>query len=1571
MAIREHLDRSRLELLDLTTRSRLLHTPRGTRVRTVEVVDELSEQVFRMLVQEGKAMSFLPRPEPEPGTEEEEGEDWLRLLQPEDEGTDGAGVAQRHTDTRLQTKLTSASLQRRLLQMYYDARGFEEEQGVNILYIALGFLKWFEAESSDKPRYAPLILVPVTLTRESARSRFRIAYSGDEISTNLSLQAKLETDFKPLRLPDLPDAEDLSPTAYYDAVESAIAGQPRWEVLRDDIVLGFFSFAKFLMYRDLDPGAWPERHKIEEHPLVAGLLGDGFRSAPLVFPPDASLDAILDPADTVHVVEADSSQALAIEEVRRGRHLVIQGPPGTGKSQTIVNLIAAAVRDGKTVLFVAEKMAALEVVKRRLDEIGLGTMCLELHSHKARKRTVLEDLQRTLSLSRVRGVDATELIERLRKRRDELNEYVSSIHTPLEPSAFTPYRILGHLVRLAARGIRPQDYRFEDCRRWTRQQLREREDRLDQLVEHIREMGTPALHPWRGTGLSVALPQDAMRIQAQAKDIHNQLETWDREVADLARRLGTDAGTLAAARRAANLGSAVAKAPAGIDRGSLAAAIWEERREDVSVLILAGQKYSAAREALADVLVPQAWNEDLGWVRRNLNASGRSLFRMLDADYRRARKAFRGLLVGRAPRDIEAQIKILDTLAEGQGAVRRITELADVGQAAFGTAWKGADSNWDLLAAIDTWESDCRRSDLPDGFRRLVAAIEDVSGLGAQAERVRGLGEAVRQQLAPLFNALQLDLNEAFGQPDLDEIDTVVTRERLAAWAADPSRLQQWIKYRIHASEARSKDLGEIVDRLYDGRIDPGSAVATMRYVYFEELMRVVFEQFPVVAQFNGTAHAKIIDEFRELDAERIRLAREEVAAVHRARIPTGASDIGELGILRRGIQKQRRHLPLRQLLKQAGKAVQAMKPVFMMSPMSVAQYLAPGALEFDLLLIDEASQVQPVDALGAIARCRQLVVVGDDRQLPPTRFFQKVPGEDVQEDEDTFSAADLESILGLCTAQGLPDRMLRWHYRSRHPSLIALSNKEFYRNQLYVVPSPDHPPDIGLHFHRIPGVYDRGGTAKNKVEARAVAKAVIQHARQSPNLSLGVGTFSVSQRDAILDELELLRREYPDVERFFVASGPEPLFVKNLESIQGDERDVIFISVGYGRDNNGYMAMTFGPLSTEGGERRLNVLITRARQRCEVFSSIGAGDIDLDRARSKGVAALKAFLQFAETGQLDVAQPTGMDPESPFEEEVAEALRGLGYEVDHEVGIAGFRIDLAVRDPQRPGRYIIGIECDGARYHSSRSARDRDRLRQKVLEDRGWIIHRIWSTDWYHHPDEQLRKTVEAIERARTAAPRQSDPAPNPDDPAIRSAPTAPTDPKDDHEDDATPESASDPYVEADFVVRLPVEPHLAGAERLVEIVTRIVAIEKVIHREEVGRRLAAVCGKERAGSRIQDAARKALQHAVGRELIARDGDFYSAEPLTELRPRDRSQVRSSKLRDPEMLPPVEIRTGIRMTTAAHVGVTPSEAIVEVVRLFGFQRTGAELKARIEKELRQMMAAGELKLNDGRLYLA
>jgi very-short-patch-repair endonuclease len=308
-----------------------------------------------------------------------------------------------------------------------------------------------------------------------------------------------------------------------------------------------------------------------------------------------------------------------------------------------------------------------------------------------------------------------------------------------------------------------------------------------------------------------------------------------------------------------------------------------------------------------------------------------------------------------------------------------------------------------------------------------------------------------------------------------------------------------------------------------------------------------------------------------------------------------------------------------------------------------------------------------------------------------------------------------------------LPQTMLRWHYRSRHHSLIAVSNREFYENKLFIVPSPHLVvAGLGLAFRFVEGgTYDRGQSGTNRVEARLVCRAILDHARKQPGQSLGVAAFSMRQKQAIEDELELLRREQPDLESFFHAHPHEPFFVKNLENVQGDEREVIFISVGYGPDTSGYIAMNFGPLSNEGGERRLNVLISRAKRRCVVFSSLRADDIDLARVTGQGVRCLKAFLQFAETGRLAVAERTVREEDSPFEEAVRRAVESLGYEVHPQVGVAGFFVDFGVLDPAKRGRYLLGIECDGAAYHSSRSARDRDRLRQAVLEDHGWIIQR------------------------------------------------------------------------------------------------------------------------------------------------------------------------------------------------------------------------------------------------------
>jgi very-short-patch-repair endonuclease len=647
-----------------------------------------------------------------------------------------------------------------------------------------------------------------------------------------------------------------------------------------------------------------------------------------------------------------------------------------------------------------------------------------------------------------------------------------------------------------------------------------------------------------------------------------------------------------------------------------------------------------------------------------------------------------------------------------------------------------------------------------------------------------------------------------------------------------------------------------------------------------------------------------------------------------------------------------------------------------MMSPLSVAQFLQPGGTTFDALVMDEASQIEPVDALGAIARVRQIIVVGDERQLPPTSFFKKLTGDDRDEETDdpniTIQAKDAESILDLCLAKGAPFRMLNWHYRSKHQSLIAVSNKEFYENRLFIVPSPyDAIAGMGLKFRLLKDTaYDRGGSRTNPLEAKAVAEAVIAHARSNPDESLGVGTFSVAQRQAILKELELLRRANPDLEPYFAASAAEPFFVKNLENIQGDERDVIFISIGYGKTAEGYLAHGFGPLSLDGGQRRLNVLISRAKIRCEVFCNFTGADIDLERTRAQGVAALKMFLTFAETGDFGLGEPVNQDHDSEFEAQVCNKLRSRGYDVKAQIGASGFRVDLAVSDPQKPGRFVLGIECDGAQYHSSRSARDRDRLRQQVLEAHGWIIHRIWSADWYMRPDEELKKVEAAIEAAKREW-RERDEAVVIPVPAIHVE--FGTTVEDGNERlvagfsekvNAPTPSARNYYREAAFGVNRQVDPHETPLAEMAGYVVKIVDIEGPINLDEIITRIRILWGLQRAGSRIRAAVSQAAQIAAKRGLIVGD-EFYDL-PNREISVRDRSQVDSLSLRRPEALPPTELRRALITTVDDNFGA-PRDALIQAVsRALGYQSLSTQIRETIAAQLRHLIENNELAERDG-----
>ena len=708
-----------------------------------------------------------------------------------------------------------------------------------------------------------------------------------------------------------------------------------------------------------------------------------------------------------------------------------------------------------------------------------------------------------------------------------------------------------------------------------------------------------------------------------------------------------------------------------------------------------------------------------------------------------------------------------------------------------------------------------------------------------------------------------------------------------------------------------------------------------------------------------------------------------------------------EIAILMREFNKKARIKPLRKLFGEAPNAILALKPCLMMSPLSVSTFLPPDRFGFDLVIFDEASQVRVEDAVASIVRGKQLVVAGDRYQLPPTRFFDTVMLGDEPDVEEENVSDVYDSVLD-ALGGFLPARELRWHYRSRNEGLIAFSNKEFYRGRLFTFPHPDQAgADQGIRFvHVADGVYERGSARRNLPEARRVVSLLLDHARHTPEWSLAVVTFSEAQRDAIQDLLEQELAAHPDLRPFFESSHPaEPFRIKNLELIQGDERDVIVFSIGYGRDETGASPnLNFGPLNREGGRRRLNVAVTRAEYRVIVVSSMQPED--LARSDNEGVRMLREYMFQARDG-LDTLSTTagkaaGVD--SLLESSVLASFNAAGLAVHPQVGVSGYRIDLGIVDPVTPGRYCLGIECDGATYRSARTAHDRDRLRQTVLEGLGWNLHRIWSRDWYVDPERELQRVLERVKACAGKDSLEIKATPGPivaggTPPPVEQTPLVPGN---SHADQP---AASSPAEQRAFRLETPrmeqpqtvastkptsrttaqaqdVAPYRNYAGRihspdaaqhyLVADVAGIVNAEGPIHREAVMRRIAGAWGVGRVGSRIYQTLSGIVESAVQQRAVRLSRDRQYLWPKDEVKIVPRVPGDNDERRPIDEICPEEIAAAVNVCLRrAYGSVSREELAILVVRLFGYQRVTGRLSAPVGAVIDAMLRRGEIEMKD------
>ena len=1538
---------TRRRLVETGTRNRLVHVNRSnTRGNVINIINERSDLVYALL-SGGTTMRFLAL-----GKDKNEDRGEVVLADAENTTFD----EERYSDAQLETKLGPDGLQKKLLKIAREALTAEEESGVNMLYLALGFLTWFEDKSSSLPREAPLVLLPVELKRNARTSTFDILARDEDILTNLPLQQRLMEDYG-IELPEIEVGEDWTPSQYFSDVADRIAAHPNWKIDPDAIQLGFFSFNKLLMYRDLAIEAWPD-DALANHDLTKGLLYEGFDSESPLFGPDDRLDVVLPPEKLFHVVDADASQARVIEEVRTGRNLVVQGPPGTGKSQTITNIIAAAAKEGKRVLFLAEKMAALSVVHDRLVKVGLRDVCLELHSRGSNKKTVLGELARTLtSAAAVPNPPAAPVA--LKESRDRLNAIAEALHRPIGDTGETPYSVLGRQAFYMGREYPAPSLKAEGLQSISRAQEAQLLATIKSYGELLAETEGGSSHPFEGVRNLNLQPVDLTRLPVNLTEAQRTLLSLASAILEADEALGLPPvltfnavpQLLELLRRLDGLPDDAANV-ALVFLNSLAIS----RLND---FLSAGSAWRESQDKASSEFMDHAFNGDLAHLRGPLIAGTTSFFTRWGGAYRAASRELGGMLRGPLPKKAADRVGAVDRLAKIRSLKARWESDSNFCSAFLKDAWRQEKTNFAALQAISDWCARVTDAPTKGPWDKAVELAANQSVLAALALTLREREPIARAALQAAEAMLDTD-PALLNVSGLAEADLKVMASRYALLAAQTSKYGSWTKLSRLRQSLIASGLGSLEQRIRRGELDGASAAVELRYARAEALWSLALDQNPALRDIAQRDRHELVQEFSSLERSRLKDNVAGVLASHLAQVPQGA--MGEMGVIRGEIGKKRGHIALRRLFDRASAAIQRIKPVLLMSPVSVAQFLPPGKVAFDLLVIDEASQVRPEDALGAIARAGQIVVVGDKKQLPPSAFFDRLlsdeeeDADDEQEDGSTdllqgaAKIGTMESILTLCEARGLGGRMLAWHYRSRDPSLIQVSNMEFYESGLVLPPSPlQKDPAYGLKFTRTAGVYDRGGKRDNRIEGEAIVTRIAEHAKNTPTHSLGVVTFSFAQRNLITELLEARRRTDATLNNFLREGQAEDVFVKNIENVQGDERDVILVSVGYGPSTPGgkLSSMSFGPVNGEGGERRLNVLFTRARIRCEIFASFDPADIDVSRTRGEGPRIFKHFLDFAKTGRIQESAPTGGYADSPFEEDVADAIRSFGFLADHQVGSAGFEIDLGIRHPDRPGTYLLAVECDGASYHSALWARERDRLRQDVLEHLGWRFHRIWSTDWFYNRPGELERLRRALTEARELAEEGIS-----IDGANEARPTS-DEPQEEDNTIEIPSVASrqmPQYRKVKLTVKGNFEPHLIPMPNLAELAQAIVSVEGPVNLEEIARRVASCCGKEKAGSRIINATHQALKFAQSRgaDLVTDDSEFWYTKAQGEEPPvRDRSTESGSTVKAAN-ISLLEIRAAFKIARADNAGGADEDLVRIVAKLLGFKRVGPDLQDRI-----------------------
>jgi REase_MTES_1575/AAA domain/Protein of unknown function (DUF4011) len=1342
------------KLLDLTTRNHLLHIPENAREATILGIkaEHLAAKLFKETSFQLKALESM-KPESRDAA----------LFQQESQ----AELKQKYLEEAFHKKQlhfsgSKQSCDALIAKLHRRARGSLYETGSNTLFLGLGMLAWKKGDKTlkrtgpdktdsgtpqaGKTYLAPIIMVPVKLERKNIMSPFRLSINDDDPRVNLTLLELLRQDYE-IQIPEI-NAQGIIPLNEKNNPDIArilhlfretLKDLPEFEVI-DESTLGHFSFQKYLMWQDL------ATHKtdIRQNPILRLLMQPHEEREPGIgIPDERTLDSQIHPSELFMPLPADSSQTAAVVASANGTSFVLNGPPGTGKSQTISNMIAHNLALGKRVLFVSEKTAALEVVHRRLSARGLGMFCLEIHSNKATKLHALEQLKAAWQSKNGLSEELWQKkADEIQKVRETLNQIARLPHQR-QANGLTLFRALGAVIRNDHPGVPalqfPGDHTAEEyqalletCRKL---ELHLQQKDVVEQFAHLEHLQQPWSIQWQEQ-----LLQQAVSIRQEIDEVLKNLQTIQASLG--LSQISGEGRQIDNPEELEKTASFLKTLFACYSRGIKVPEDYnfaEILRQGEKARTILGEIQNIQSRLSTQYQFKTLKDHNLAETRQKWTKANDAWFFKTNACNKVTGAVEKELGCHSTP-NIAQDLPILPEL------ITQLRQLDTVQETLAGfPGWKGAETdsaefgkNLELLDQL-------RQHAYPPNRLREISNLLNPQ-LQHQSPELHEKSETAKIHTAWQAKAASLKKGITNFQTTCSgtegpaqAISFIQIQEQATRTLQQRDGIKQWCQLYKILKQAEDQGLSPLVAAIRNNQIPPHEVTKNFETAYARWFANRTIDRIPELREFNSLEHTELIQRFREADTELANLTQEYIRTRLRARIPDNSSGVHEgYSILTRELQKKARHKPIRQLIHEMGSAFEALAPCMLMSPLSIAQYLPLVPNMFDLVIFDEASQVAPYDALGAIARGKQVIICGDPEQMPPSNFFARSINEPAEGEEEEDTLDEMESILDECLAAGMTSHTLNWHYRSKHESLIAFSNHHFYGDKLTTFPAALTRPSA-VSFHHVDGNYSRGAERTNPIEADAIIDEVIRRLTDpefiAAGKSLGIITLNKEQQELIESKLEEAQIDHPEIREFFEADLPEPVIVKNLETIQGDERDLIILGIGQSPTPEGYMLLNFGPLNREGGYRRLNVAITRARHEMMVFASFEPHQLRTNETTAVGVRHLKAFLQYAKDGPAALnreIKSEGGTYESPFEEAVAIELKKLGWEAVPQIGISKFRIDLGIVNPEQPGDYLVGIECDGATYHSAATARDRDKIRADILKQLGWKLIRIWSTDWF-----------------------------------------------------------------------------------------------------------------------------------------------------------------------------------------------------------------------------------------------